>query len=466
MKTDKPNILFITTDQQRADGVGYSGHPCVRTPHLDMLTYESVVFEQAYSDCPVCIPARTTMITGIQSHHYGKPSYAQDYRIDRERGEFLGSLMTKAGYQTMLVGKSHWHTDPTFRAGFETWMSFSRIDRKRQAWSGRKDHISGIGMNDFSPTLSPYTREMNTTVWAVDESLDLLEDRDRTQPFFLWTSLIEPHPRATVHEPYYSMYDNEDIPDPVFGDWASDEMCPYALRKLRIGNAHAHLTKNAMKKARGVYYGMITNIDHQVNRLFQYLRHNDLWDNTIIVYTTDHGEHLGDHGTFFKSSFLESAARLPMIVYVPKTLGGQQGVRSQALVQLADLVPTFCDFAGIEPPDDIDGSSIVPLLKGEKENIRVYLHGQIDNCHMFHTGEYKYLYFADDGKELLFQPAADPNDLKDLSNDKALLEPIRKQFIEHLKEEKHPHVKEDGELVNYHREIQPEDFANVLGWMG
>jgi len=462
----RPNIIFITTDQLRADSVGYAGHVCARTPHIDMLTHEAVVFEQAYSDCPVCIPARTTMITGIQSHHYGMPSFAKDHRIERERALFLGSLMTRAGYQTMLVGKSHWHTEPSFRAGFETWSQFSRLMRKRQNFSGRSDNISGIGANDFSPTLSPYPREMNTTVWAVDESLDLLQERDQTQPFFLWTSLTEPHPKAAVHEPYYSMYDNEDIPDPVFGDWASDETCPYALRKLRIGNAHAHLTKNAMKKARGVYYGMITNIDHQVNRLFQYLRHNGLWENTIIVYTADHGEHLGDHGTFFKSSFLESSARLPMIVYVPKAFGGRQGVRSRALVQLADLLPTFCEIAGIEAPEDVDGRSIMPLLKGETKDIRVYLHGQIDNCHMFHTGEYKYLYFADDGKELLFQPATDPNDLKDLSNDKTLLEPIRKQFIEHLQRENHLHVTDEGTLTNYKKKVQPEDYANVLGWMG
>jgi len=406
------------------------------------------------------------MVTGIQAHRYGMPSFAKQHRIDRDRGLFLGSLITKAGYQTMLVGKSHWHTEHSFRAGFETWCQFSRLMRDRQQYTGRSDSISGIGANDFSPTLSPYPPQMNSTVWAINESLDLLAERDRTQPFFLWTSLTEPHPPAVVHEPYYSMYDDEDIPAPVFGDWAEEETCPYALRQLRIGNGHAHLSKKGMKKARGTYYGMITNIDHQLNRLFRYLRANGLWDNTVIVFTADHGEHLGDHGTFFKSSFLESAARVPMVVYLPASLGGRQGIRTRALVQLADLLPTFCDLAGATPPEDVDGTTLLPFIRGEKEHVHAHLHGQIDNCHMFHNSQYKYLYFADDGKELLFRPETDPDDLKDLSGDKTLLEPIRKAFIQHLQAEGHAHVSDRGALVNLGKQVKKVDYANVLGWMG
>ncbi len=115
----KPNVLFVTSDQHRADTLGCAGHPCVRTPHLDKLAQMGIRFDRAYADCPVCIPARTTLVTGIQAHVYGKPDYAIDYRIERRRELFLGSLLTQAGYQTQIMGKTHWHTEPSFRGGFE-----------------------------------------------------------------------------------------------------------------------------------------------------------------------------------------------------------------------------------------------------------------------------------------------------------------------------------------------------------
>ncbi len=165
----KPNILFVTTDQQRADSLGCEGHPCVRTPHLDLLAAEGVRFTQAYSDCPVCIPARTTLVTGLQSHRYGMPEYSESYRIERDRELFLGSLMTAAGYQTCLIGKSHWHTEPHFRGGFETWVRFEGFERERRekvprgAWPG-------IGGNELSASLSPFPPELCTTNWAVTKA--------------------------------------------------------------------------------------------------------------------------------------------------------------------------------------------------------------------------------------------------------------------------------------------------------
>lgn len=460
----KINILFITTDQQRPE-FGLTGHPCLRTPHLDALSTEGVVFNQAYTDCPVCIPARTTMITGIQSHIYGMPNYAANHRINRDREKFLGSLMTKAGYQTRLIGKTHWHTDKDFRAGFETLLGNKVRERERDRKYGYiPSH--GIGANDITPMRNNGPDDANEIDWCVQKSIDFLNDeRDSSQPFFLWTSMVSPHPANSVKEPYYSMYDDEDIPEPVFPEWAEDETCPYSIQAIRIGNSFKTMTGKAKRKARGVYYGMITQIDHQLGRLFGALIRNGLWDNTIIIFTTDHGEMLFDYGTCFKATFLEPSARLPFMVRLPKSLNPLQNKQSNALVELADLLPTFCDIAGIEPPDDVTGKSIIPIMTREKEKVRDNLHGQIDNSHMFHTGKYKYLYFADDGKELLFDKENDLMDEHNLADNADLINPIREEFIQHLKNENHEHLK-NGKLLNLNKKIKEKDYTNVISWLG
>jgi len=464
--TTRPNFLFITSDQQRGDALGADGHPCVRTPHLDMLAEEGVRFSQAYSDCPICIPARTTMITGIQSRVYRCPSFAATHRIDRAREKFLGSLLTAAGYQTALIGKTHWHTDPTFRAGFETYVPWSQLTRDRLRRVGRSSATShGIGMNELSPAMSDYPPQLHTTNWVVERTLEQLADRDKTRPFFIWASMIDPHPPTAIHEPFYSMYDNEDVPEPVRGDWDDEGCIPYALKMLRYGNAHAHMTPKALRKARGVYYGQVTNIDHQIGRLFGWLKRNDLWQNTVIVYTSDHGETLGDYGMFFKSNFLDGSGRIPLVARMPESLEPTRRLVDDSPVELADLLPTFCELAGAETPDDVTGRSLVGQLMGRGGARTQPMFGQIGKQHMVHDGRYKYLYFAEDGAELLFDKSCDKLDQCNLAGDEELVAPLRRMLIDDLTRLNHEHV-QDGRLVNLGKRAVESDKTNVLGWMG
>lgn len=188
----QPNILLITSDQHRGDTLGCYDHPCIQTPHLDQLAYEGVRFDNAYSDCPVCIPARTTLITGIQAHHNGMPSYNAPYRIQRARDKFLGSLITGAGYQTCLVGKQHWHTPHYFRAGFETVVPLAKIRKQRLAGKWEPfvhEHggSAGIGFNELTPDMSHVPPELQQSTLIANECLDFLTYRDVDQPFFLKT---------------------------------------------------------------------------------------------------------------------------------------------------------------------------------------------------------------------------------------------------------------------------------------
>lgn len=443
-----PNILLVTSDQHRADALGCAGHPSVRTPHLDMLAAQGVRFRRAYADCPVCVPQRTTWVTGIQAHVYGMPSYSEQFRVDRPREAFLGSLLTRAGYQTHLVGKTHWHTDPTFRGGFESWTPFTELADEITRTTGRDGGVnySGLGYNELAPATSPLPPQLYSTDWAVDRALRFLRQRDRTQPFCLWVSFTDPHPPNVIHEPYYSMYDAPDaeIPAPLDADWAADDRLPRQWR-LKRGSL-PRLRAAELRKARGVYYGKITNLDHQLGRLFGQLQADGLWDHTWVIYLSDHGELLGDYGMYAKSCFLDASARVPLIVRAPARADAAAGVVHDALVGLDDLLPTLGEIAGAPAPAGITGRSWLPLLRGETDGGRANFHGHIDESHLWHDGRYKYLYFVDDGRELIFDTAAATPEAEELSGDATLRERLRGELLAHLRAEGHAHATASGLL--------------------
>jgi arylsulfatase A-like enzyme len=464
MADRRPHVLLVTSDQHRGDVLGSAGHPCVRTPHLDLVAREGTVFDQAYVDCPVCIPARTTLITGRDAHHLGCVRYAPDHRIDRDRSDFLGSLVTAAGYQTALVGKRHWFTDASFRAGFETVSGFPELQRARSAWQqgcGGRRH--GMGSNELSPGLSQLPPHLNSTQWMVEESARVVDQRDRTQPLFLWTSVTEPHPPNVVHEPYYSMYDRDNIPDPIRADWADPERAPWAIRQLQEGIGANHIGAAEMRKIRGVYYGMVTNIDHQIGRLIGALVRAGIWQDTVFIYTSDHGELLGDFGTFFKSNFLEGGARVPFVVRFPEWMRVARNVHHDGLIGWQDILPTICELTGARVPDDVTGASLLPLMRGEAQ-VRDRFHGNINGQHLWHDGRYKYLYCVQDGSELVFDKQTDPEERHDLSDDIELTGRLRREFVSHLQEEGHEHVDATGALSNEGQRWEPDQTSATTGW--
>ena len=181
--TDKPNIVLITSDQHRADFLGCAGHPIVRTPHLDQIAREGTRFTRATSECPVCIPARTAMISGLHPARYGMPAYGAHHRLERSRDDLLGGLLTQAGYQTALVGKRHWHRDPTCTAGFETVVPIERCKRAQSLASDGWGFPSGTGGCELSPAGFALPESLYSTNWTVDRCCELINERDQTPPF-------------------------------------------------------------------------------------------------------------------------------------------------------------------------------------------------------------------------------------------------------------------------------------------
>ena len=462
----RPNILLITSDQHRADALGVGGHPVVQTPHLDLIARQGTRFANAYVDCPVCIPARTALITGRRAYQNGMPEYGADFRIDRRREDLLGGLITAAGYQTELVGKTHWHTEPTCRGGFEhvTWLA--RLREQQLIETGRSGMLVGIGYNEQTPTLSPFPRHLHTTDWIVDKAVDFLTTRERDQPFFLWVSMQDPHPPLIIHEPYYSMYAKADIPAPVVPAWVGTDAEPWEHYVPRNSwyKGNPALRGELLRHAASVYFGMVTNLDHQIGRLLAQLQMDGDEQDTLIVYSSDHGEMLGDYGDIGKRSFLASSAKVPLLLRPPPAWGVEPGRTVEQVVEWADLLPTLCDAAGARIPGDVTGRSLLPLARGESLEAKT-LHGQIGGSHLLHDGLHKYLYSTLDGSELCFDAAADPLDERPLEGE--MVGRMRQALIEYLAAENHPHLI-DGELLNERRERPPiaELLAKNDGGMG
>ncbi len=460
----RPNLLLITSDQHRADTLGVAGHPCVETPHLDLLAYQGTRFTNCFADCPVCVPARTTLVTGRRAHENGQPEYAGSWRLERDRRDWLGSLLTAAGYQTELVGKTHWHTEPDFRAGFEhvTWLAEHK--RQQLAETGRAGTQVGLGYNEMHPTASVHPPHLHSTNWCVERAMSFLETRERAQPFALWVSLLDPHPPLTAYEPYFSMYQGAEhpVPKPVLGDWLGTDAEPLTHWIDRHAANKGPLRPAELRRIRAVYAGMVTHMDHQLGRLIAQLQALGDWNDTLVVYSSDHGEFLGDHGAVGKRSFLGASGRVPLIVRPPDAWGCGRGRVNHRLVEWADLLPTLTDAAGARTPADVTGRSLLPHVRGEEVAEHV-MHGQIGGSHMLCDGAVKYLYDTRDGSELAFDLVADPEDVHPLGAEANTA--MRSRLVDHLAEEGHEHLA-DGGLLDRHEKRPSVETLRARDMLG
>jgi arylsulfatase A-like enzyme len=467
------NILFIMADQHRADCLGVAGHPVVQTPHLDQLAYEGVRFSAAYADCPICIPARCSLISGLYASTYGKPRFFSHESFPIDRDKTMMAHLTRAGYQTQAVGKMHFYPERSCY-GFENMvLDLDYADWLREETEYRMGAFTGngLGLNEFWPTLSPVPAHLTSTAWTVDQSIRFLNRRDPDRPFFLWTSFFHPHPPIDPPEPYYSMYDDAPIPEPAIGDWANDP--PYPQRDHREANKYDLIPPRVIRKIRSCYYGLITEIDHQLGRLFGTMKQLDLLDNTLIVFTSDHGEHLGDHRDFGKVTLYDTAARVPFILRWPRGYCGErQGVVCDAPIGLVDIMPTLVEFGGGGQPEGIDGQSLLPLAHGETPPWRPYITGEVDVAEGLFSltdGQEKYLWYRWGGREQLFDLRADPGECRDLALDPSMAEQLgtwRERLIAWLAERDHPGT-DGSQLLSVQRPYPPESMVrskNPHGW--
>jgi arylsulfatase len=459
---DRPNVLLITVDQMRGDCLGVLGHPVVETPHLDTMAHRGVMFTNAYSAVPTCIASRAAIMTGLAQKNHGRVGYEDRVRWNYDH--YVAGEFAKAGYHTQAVGKMHVHPQ-RFLCGFHNVLlhdgylhAYRNKDAKAsENWFNTDDYLpwlreklghdvadiidTGLDCNSWVARPWIYPEHLHPTNWVVSESIDFLRRRDPTKPFFLMMSFVRPHSPLDPPQYYYDMYIDAEMPDPPIGDWVVQDN---DLQDPLIYNGFGgRLSQKALRRARAGYYGSITHLDHQIGRFLQALHDENVLNNTVILFTSDHGDMMGDHDWFRKSLPYEGSASIPFIIYDPgnNLPGLKTGTTVNSIVELRDIMPTLLDAAGIEIPDTIDGKSVLPLAMGQEAEWREYLHGEhtfgTASNHYIVTERDKYIWYSQTGQEQYFDLEKDPQELHDAIDDaeyRDRIEYLRRILVNELKD--------------------------------
>lgn len=416
----KPNILLIMTDQQRGDCLGVEGHPVLLTPSMDNIAHNGVRFTRAYSTCPSCIAARRSLLSGQFPRTHGMVGYRAGVAWDAP--PTLPQVLREAGYQTIHVGRSMHQHPPRRRFGFDHMMIRKEYEEWLQehapagsgGWFG-----GGVMHNDWTARPWHLPDHMHFTNWTVSTALEMWQKRDPACPLFMIVSFIAPHPPLQPPAFYMERYLRTGVPDPVIGDW---ETSPDSTKAVdRVAPIKIDLQGEAMRSARAAYYGLINHVDDQLRRLLNPVVGIPAMRNggdMVVLFTSDHGEMLGDHYRWRKQAPYEASARIPFLLCAPERFGIKPGTALDQPVGLEDVMPTLLDLAGVSIPATVEGRSVLPAARGETGRWREYLHIEHAPEHQALTdGREKFVWQVADGKEHFFDLVRDPTECHDLIGD-------------------------------------------------
>ncbi|WP_321299855.1 sulfatase-like hydrolase/transferase [uncultured Sphaerochaeta sp.] len=476
----KPNILHIFTDMQRFDTIGCLGNPVIKTPNLDRLCGEGVAFTNAFSPSPVCIAARCSMISGQYPLHTG--CYENDIMPTDGKKTFMGAL-TEDGYRTHGIGKCHFTPDRFELKGFQTREiqeelgddpeNLDRNNYLKYLHDAGYEHVCeehGIrGEMYYTPQPSVLPAGDHPTQWVADRSIKFIS-QPHTKPWYLFASFIHPHPPLTPPAPWHKLYRPSLMPAPnVPQDWES--LITYVNRvQNRYKYADQGLSIHQMRLIKAYYYACISFVDYQVGRILDALQVAGALDSTLILFSSDHGEHLGDRNCLGKRSMHDSSARVPMIVSQPGRFEG--GKTCTTPVSLVDIAPTFLSASGnieyqrtgklgshaldgVDMHDILTGRSdrkvvfsqlsypdaMTPLCIAPEDRKYLAIEDEITkrahfSSYMAVSEKWKYFYSAPDNKEFLFDRINDPQETRNkigLPFVSQSYTEMKKALIEHLK---------------------------------
>ena len=462
----KPNILLITTDQQRFDTINALGNKHIYTPHLNWLVDEGINFTRCYTDSPVCMASRATIMTGKHGYTTGLTGNNTDI-IPMKNSPTLPGVLTSNGYQTRAQGKMHFHPMRT-NYGFEH-MELPMDYYRSLAGGPHVPKGHGVGENEIEPVISTVDEVNSATYWTVNRSIDFMETKDETRPFFLWTSFTKPHPPFDPSLNYWALYQNKELPPPVMGDWSAnldDAHKGFYGSTYTLNNGH-RMSSQQKQDIKRAYYACITQVDYSLGLLFARMREMGLLENTWIIFTSDHGDMMGDHGLFAKSVFLEGSAHIPMIVRPPSKIWEQepfQGLSCDSMVTLADVMPTILGIAGVCGDEiEMDGCNMLKLVGASTED-RVFYGNNTDKYFAVIKDGYKYTWAREGGCELLFNMADDPLEQNDLSQIKPELAAELKALLRDKMQVYKPELVKDGELTTLPPITSPNDMSKWPGF--
>jgi len=432
MPRNRPDILFIMTDQQRFDTIAALGNSHIYTPNLDRLVRRGITFLNAYATCPVCVAARYTIRTGCEppttrvfSNTKASPVTGQPAEMEARCGHYLARTMSRLGYRTFGIGKFHtapwdedlgyetlWRCEETYhppkREGddYGSWLSreHPEFDFLEQPMGERTEMY-------YLPQRSPLPAELGGEWWTADRAAQEITNSNESRPFFGFISFVGPHPPLAPPIPFNRMYNPDRMPDPILGNIDEDHLDEeISFMRYAVWADAVNPALEKIVKAR--YYGEITYLDHCLGRILDAIEGRPNPDNILICFFSDHGDLLGDHHGWQKQNFFAGACRVPFLLSWPAGLPA--GTIRNELLSLADLFGIATEAAGAcELREGID---VLKMLRGECPP-RDYLVGMVevpgsqDFKVMVVTHEWKYIFMANGGREQLFNLGDDPDEL-------------------------------------------------------
>jgi arylsulfatase A-like enzyme len=378
----RPNVLWYCTDQQRSDTIGALGNPHVHTPNLDRLVGEGVAFTSAYCQSPICTPSRASFLTGkypstVHVNTNGNGWFPSGERLVTRR-------LADAGYDCGLVGKLHLAgaahgCEPRVDDGYRY---FRYSHAPRNEWPSGHDYADWLREKGEDPSkvlrvpsylhadlMEPTPERDNVpphlhqTTWCAERAIEFVSEA-REAPWLLSVNVYDPHPPYNPPWEYYRRLDPESLPGPHFRE--SDLAHQARLAEADFQTSSRRPEEFEGRKVQAAYYAMIEQVDHELGRLLDALDRTGQRENTVILFSSDHGEALGDHGLLHKGCrFFDGLTRVPLIWSWPGRFG--KGLHSNALVELTDLMPTLLDLAGLPIPAETRGRSLLPILTGRAD---------------------------------------------------------------------------------------------------
>ncbi len=465
------NILLITADQWRGDSVGYVGNPLTRTPIVDALAADGTAFLRHYAQAAPCSPARAGLYTGL---------YQMNHRVCRNgsplaaRFDNVALAARRAGYDPTLFGYTDVSPDPTLMhpddpdlrsyegvlPGFTARVKLPEHEKAWLSWLRGQglelvDHEHahfpvGAAPGTVSAAPPAYSKDQTQTAFLTDEFIRWLGEQDGRQPWFAHVSYLRPHPPFIVPEPYNTLVSADEVGpfrraaspaaeaalhpllDYVLGVAPKDSFVPAAQGDLR------EFTDAEFRQIKATYYGMIAEVDVQVGRAFDAIKGRGEWDDTLVIFTSDHAEMLGDHWLLGKGGFHDESQHIPLVIRDPRRTAAR-GRQIGRFTESIDIFPTLLDRLGVEPRHHPDGASLLPFLEGaEPRDWRDAAHWEFDfreiasrasethfglrstqlNLAVVRTEKWKYVHFAA-LPPLLFDLEDDPANLRNLAADRA-----------------------------------------------
>ncbi|MFD1430327.1 arylsulfatase [Lacticaseibacillus mingshuiensis] len=482
----KPNVILIVVDQMRAEALALNeATHFASTPTLDSMAASGVNFQNMYSATPTCVPARASLLTGLDADHTGRVGY-QD-RVPWDYAQTLPQAFRDRGYQTECVGKMHVYP-PRARLGYDHVLlhdGYLHVQRKYgQAYGAQfengDDYLAflkgelgtgadltddGIGCNSWEARPWPYAEQLHPTNWVVSESIKFLQRRDPTVPFFLKMSFEKPHAPLDPPAYYFDIYMDR-LPaklDLHLGDWEAPTGGVPDIEAM-----DGTLKDDDERRMVAAYLGLVTQIDHQLSRFMTALGEFDALGDTLIWFVSDHGDQLGEHRLFRKGYPYQGSIHVPSFLYNAGGLLAGARRTVPELVLLQDIFPSLVDLASGDAVAGVDGRSVKPLLFGENVDWRQTFHGEhalgADSSQFIVGPRWKLIWFPVRDVFQLFDRDADPDERHDLSRDPAaqkIFADYHAQLVTALTGREEGFV-QDGQLV----QVPVENIHAVLGQTG